>query len=439
MHIPELIRRKRDGGELTDEELGFLVRGIADGTLSDAQVGALAMAILIQGLTAEERIAFTHHKTHSGEVLDWSEVDLPGPALDKHSTGGVGDKVSLLLAPIVAACGGAVPMISGRGLGHTGGTLDKLDSIPGYDSTPDLDRFRRVVSRTGCAIVGQTAQLAPADRRLYAIRDATGTVESLPLIVASILSKKLAAGLDALVMDVKVGSGAFMPTRAEADELARAIVEVAQGNGLPTSALLTDMDQVLGRTAGNAVEVRESIDHLTGAASDPRLREVTLALSAELLRLGGVEPDEQSARAAAEQALGDGSAAERFAAMVAELGGPADLLDRPDDHLPSAPVTLAVEPAEQGTVAAVDVRAVGLAVVALGGGRVRETDPVDHSVGLTEVAARGEAVGPGAGPLALVHAKTDEEAERAAEALRAAYTLGDPPPSEPPVVVEVLR
>nr|MBA3261867.1 thymidine phosphorylase [Thermoleophilaceae bacterium] len=303
MHIAELIRRKRDGGELTDEELAFLVRGIADGTLTDAQVGALAMAILLQGMTAEERISFTRHKTRSGDVLDWSDADLPGPALDKHSTGGVGDKVSLLLAPIVAACGGAVPMISGRGLGHTGGTLDKLDSIPGYDSTPDLERFRRAVARTGCAIVGQTAQLAPADRRLYAIRDATGTVESLPLIVASILSKKLAAGLDALVMDVKVGSGAFMPTREQADELAHAIVEVAQGNGLPTSALLTDMDRVLGRTAGNAVEVRESIDHLTGASSDGRLREATVALSAELLRLGGLELDEQAARAAVERAL----------------------------------------------------------------------------------------------------------------------------------------
>jgi thymidine phosphorylase len=439
MHIPELIRRKRDGGELTYEELGFLVRGIADGTLSDAQVGALAMAILIQGLTAEERIAFTHHKTHSGEVLDWSEVDLPGPALDKHSTGGVGDKISLLLGPIVAACGGAVPMISGRGLGHTGGTLDKLDSIPGYDSTPDLERFRAAVSKTGCAIVGQTAQLAPADRRLYAIRDATGTVESLPLIVASILSKKLAAGLDALVMDVKVGSGAFMPTRAEADELARAIVEVAQGNGLPTSALLTDMNQVLGRTAGNAVEVRESIDHLTGAATDPRLREVTIALSAELLRLGGVEPDEQAARAAAEQALDNGRAAERFAAMVTELGGPPDLLDNPDRHLPSAPVTVEARPAEEGTVAAIDVRAVGLAVVGLGGGRMRETDPVDHSVGLTEVAAIGETVGPNAQPLALVHAASDEAAQRAVAALREAYTLGDPPASEPAVVLEVLR
>jgi thymidine phosphorylase len=437
MHVPELIRRKRDGGELTDEELGFLVRGIADGTLSDAQVGALAMAILIQGLTPEERIAFTHHKTHSGEVLDWDEVDLPGPALDKHSTGGVGDKVSLLLAPIVAACGGAVPMISGRGLGHTGGTLDKLDSIPGYDSTPDLERFRAVVSKAGCAIVGQTAQLAPADRRLYAIRDATGTVESLPLIVASILSKKLAAGLHALVMDVKVGSGAFMPTREEADELARAIVEVAQGNGLPTSAMLTDMNQVLGRTAGNAVEVRESIDHLTGAVSDPRLREVTLALSAELLRLGGVEPDEESARAAAERALDGGQAAERFGAMVAELGGPADLIERPDDHLPSAPVTVAAEPAGAGTVATVDVRAIGLAVVGLGGGRVRETDEVDHGVGLTDVAAIGEEVAPGERPLAVVHARSETYAERAAEALRAAYALGEGQAGD--VVVEVLR
>jgi thymidine phosphorylase len=437
MHVPELIRRKRDGGALTDEELGFLVRGIADGTLSDAQVGALAMAILIQGLTPEERIAFTHHKTHSGEVLDWDEVDLPGPALDKHSTGGVGDKVSLLLAPIVAACGGAVPMISGRGLGHTGGTLDKLDSIPGYDSTPDLERFRAVVSKAGCAIVGQTAQLAPADRRLYAIRDATGTVESLPLIVASILSKKLAAGLHALVMDVKVGSGAFMPTREEADELARAIVEVAQGNGLPTSAMLTDMNQVLGRTAGNAVEVRESIDHLTGAVSDPRLREVTLALSAELLRLGGVEPDEESARAAAERALDGGQAAERFGAMVAELGGPADLIERPDVHLPRAPVTVAAEPAGAGTVATVDVRAIGLAVVGLAGGRVRETDEVDHGVGLTDVAAIGEEVAPGERPLAVVHARSEADAERAAEALRAAYALGEGQAGD--VVVEVLR
>jgi thymidine phosphorylase len=437
--IPELIRRKRDGGELSEEEIAFLVAGIADGAVSDAQVGALAMAIVLRGMSPAERIALTGAMTRSGEVLDWAGAGLPGPALDKHSTGGVGDKVSLLLAPVVAACGGAVPMISGRGLGHTGGTLDKLEAIPGYDTAPEPGAFRRAVARAGCAIVGQTAQLAPADRRLYAIRDATGTVESIPLIVASILSKKLAAGLDALVMDVKVGSGAFLPGREQARELARAIVEVARGNGLPTSALLTDMDRVLGRSAGNAVEVRESIDALTGASADARLREVTLALAAELLVLGGVEAEAGSARAAAEAALASGAAAERFAAMVSELGGPSDLLEAPERHLPAAPVTRGAEPTEAGTVAGVDVRAVGLAVVALGGGRTRESDPVDHAVGLTEVAAPGERVGPGERPLALVHAADEDAAERAAAALRDAYTVGGPPAEGTPPVVEVLR
>ena len=438
MLVPELIRTKRDGGELGEDEIRFLVEGISDGSVSDAQVGALAMAIVLRGMSAAERVALTGAMTRSGEVLDWSEAGLPGPALDKHSTGGVGDKVSLLLAPIVAACGGAVPMISGRGLGHTGGTLDKLEAIPGYDTAPDPEIFRRAVAGAGCAIVGQTAALAPADKRLYAIRDATGTVESIPLIVASILSKKLAAGLSALVMDVKVGSGAFLPGREAAAELARSIVEVARGNGLATSALLTDMDRVLGRTAGNAVEVRESLDHLTGAAHDERLLDVTLALSAELLRLGGVEPDEDAARAAAGRALESGAAAERFAAMVRELGGPSDLLEAPDRHLAQAPVTVAAEPAEPGTVARVDVRAVGLAVVALGGGRTRETDPVDHAVGLTEVAAPGEEVAPGGRPLALVHAADEESGARAADALRAAYTLGDPPAAPRPVI-ELLR
>ncbi len=438
MLVPELIRTKRDGGELSEEEIRFLVEGVSDGSVSDAQVGALAMAIVLRGMTAAERVALTGAMTRSGEVLDWSDAGLPGPALDKHSTGGVGDKVSLLLAPIVAACGGAVPMISGRGLGHTGGTLDKLESIPGYDTAPDPAAFRRAVARAGCAIVGQTAALAPADKRMYAIRDATGTVESIPLIVASILSKKLAAGLDALVMDVKVGSGAFLPGREAASELARSIVEVARGNGLPTSALLTDMDRVLGRTAGNAVEVRESLDHLTGAAHDERLLEVTLALSTELLRLGGVERDESAARALAQRALESGAAAERFAAMVSELGGPPDLLEAPDRHLANAPVTVPAEPAEAGVVGRVDVRAVGLAVVALGGGRARETDPVDHAVGLTEVAAPGEEVAPGGRPLALVQAADSDAAERAADSLRAAYVLGDPPAAPAPVL-ELLR
>jgi thymidine phosphorylase len=439
MLVPELIRRKRDGGELTDAEIEQLVAGIADGAVTDAQVGALAMAIVWRGMSSAERVALTGAMTRSGDVLRWGDAGLPGPALDKHSTGGVGDKVSLLLAPIVAACGGAVPMISGRGLGHTGGTLDKLEAIPGYDVAPDPERFRGVVASAGCAIVGQTARLAPADRRLYAIRDATGTVESIPLIVGSILSKKLAAGLDALVMDVKVGSGAFLPDIDSARELAAAIVEVAGGNGLPTAALLTDMNQVLGRTAGNAVEVRESIDELTGAAQDPRLREVTLALTAELLVLGGLYGDARAASVAALDALESGVAAERFAAMVSELGGPSDLLDAPDRHLAAAPVVRAAEPPEAGVVSAVDTRAIGVAIIDLGGGRARETDAIDHSVGLTEVAAIGERVGPGERPLALVHARDEAAAERTAAALVSAYVLGDGPAAPGPAIIEELR
>jgi thymidine phosphorylase len=424
----ELIRHKRAGGELSAEQIEFLVAGITDGSVSDAQVGALAMAIVWRGMSKDERIVLTGAMRDSGDVLTWDAGDR---ILDKHSTGGVGDKVSLLLAPIVAACGGSVPMISGRGLGHTGGTLDKLQSIPGYDVAPDNAKLRAAVASAGCAIVGQTERLAPADRRLYAIRDATGTVESIPLIVASILSKKLAAGLDALVMDVKVGSGAFLPDMAVARELAQAIVEVAQGNGLPTSALLTDMDRVLGRTAGNAVEVRESIDHLTGAKTDERLRAVTLALCEELLALGGIEGADPA------RALDDGSAAEHFARMVAELGGPADILER--DHLPKAPVTVEAYPDEAGVLERIDVRAVGVAIIGLGGGRARESDEIDHAVGLTDVAAPGERVGPGERPLAIVHARDEADAQRAIAALKAATTVGDTAPEVPDPVLEVLR
>jgi thymidine phosphorylase len=439
MLVAELIRRKRDGGALSAAEIEQLVAGITDGSVTDAQVGALAMAILWRGMTAPERVALTGAMTRSGDVLDWSDAGLDRPVLDKHSTGGVGDKVSLLLAPIVAACGGAVPMISGRGLGHTGGTLDKLESIPGYDVAPSPELLRAAVARAGCAIVGQTAQLAPADRRLYAIRDATGTVESIPLITASILSKKLAAGLDALVMDVKVGSGAFLPGIDQARELARSIVEVATGNGMPTSALLTDMNQVLGRTAGNAVEVRESIDHLTGAQTDARLLEVTLALSAELLVLGGLFDDQAAARTAAGAALSTGAAAEHFARMVVELGGPADLLEDPDRYLETAAVSVDVFPPEAGIVTAVDTRAVGLTIVALGGGRARETDAVDHGVGLVEIARIGERVGPGERPLARVHARDEDSASRAARAVTEAYTLGDTAPEAADPVIETVQ
>jgi thymidine phosphorylase len=451
MLTPELIRKKRDGGELSAAEIEEFVAGITDGSVTDAQVGAMAMAIVWRGMSGAERVALTGAMMRSGDVLEWHNPQAaqnPGfaldrPVLDKHSTGGVGDKVSLLLAPIVAACGGAVPMISGRGLGHTGGTLDKLESIPGYDVKPSPERFREVVAGVGCAIIGQTGALAPADKRLYAIRDSTGTVESLSLIVGSILSKKLAAGLDALVMDVKAGSGAFLPSLDDTRELAAAIVAVAQGNGLPTSALLTDMNQVLGRTAGNAVEVLESIEVLTGSgAADARLVEVTLALSAELLVLGGLQSDQLAARAAAERALSSGAAADAFAAMVTALGGPPNLLEAPAQLLPKAPVIAAVEPAEAGFVSAIDVRAVGVAIVALGGGRSRETDPVDHAVGLTEVAALGESVGPAGSdsrPLAILHARDQASFERGAAALREAFTVGDAPATVGPEVLEILR
>jgi thymidine phosphorylase len=427
MLAAEVIRRKRDGQALTAAELEFLVAGITDGALSDAQVGALAMALFLRGMEPAERVALTAAMTRSGTVLEW---DIDRPVLDKHSTGGVGDKVSLMLAPIVAACGGAVPMISGRGLGHTGGTLDKLDSIPGYDTKPDLDTLRAVVREAGCAIVGQTAELAPADRRLYAVRDATGTVESIPLIVASILSKKLAAGLDALVMDVKFGSGAFMADRADADQLALALVEVAGGAGLPTVAHLTDMNEVLGAAAGNAVEVREAIAYLTGEAREPRLHEVTKALAVSLLEQGGLADD---APAAVDRALDSGAAAERFAAMVAALGGPPDLLEATDRHHPKAPVQHRAAPERAGYVTGMDCRAVGLAITGLGGNRRREDDVIDPSVGLTDIAPVGAEVGPDR-PLATIHAAADDAAAAAVEALRAAITVGDEPPPARPVV-----
>ncbi|MFO1062181.1 MAG: thymidine phosphorylase, partial [Dongiaceae bacterium] len=305
----EIIRRKRDGLALAEAEIEFLVRGLTDGSIGDAQIAAFAMAVFHKGMTRDECVALTRAMTRSGTVIDWSGTKLPGPRLDKHSTGGVGDKVSLMLAPLVAACGAAVPMISGRSLGHTGGTLDKLESIPGYDATPGLARFKAVVAEAGCAVIGQTAELAPADRRLYALRDVTATVESIPLITASILSKKLAAGLDGLVMDVKFGSGAFAAAEPMARALAESIVAVATGAGLPTTALLTDMNQVLGLTVGNALEIRETVDYLTGARREPRLHGVVLALGAEMLLLGGLAPDRAAAGRRLEAALADGGAA----------------------------------------------------------------------------------------------------------------------------------
>jgi thymidine phosphorylase len=416
----EIIRAKRDGRELAGEDIAAFVRGVTDGSVAEAQVAAFAMAVFFQGMSIEECVALTTAMTKSGTTLSW---DLHGPMLDKHSTGGVGDTVSLMLAPMVAACGGFVPMISGRGLGHTGGTYDKMESIPGYRAAPAMAEFRKVVGQVGCAVIGQTADLAPADKILYGIRDVTATVESIPLITASILSKKLAAGLDGLVMDVKVGNGAFMQRERDAKELARSIVGVAGGAGVTTTALLTDMDQPLADAAGNAIEVAYAVEYLTGERREERMHDVVLALGAEMLVVGGLVEDAPAGIAALQRALDTGEAADRFSRMVRALGGPKDLLTRPWKHLERAPVVVDVLPERPGSVTRVDTRAVGLAVVALGGGRTRPRDPVDHAVGLTSLAAVGDEVGPER-PLARVHARSLGAAESVAAEVRAAYRLG---------------
>jgi thymidine phosphorylase len=436
--IVEVIRHKRDGAVLTDHEIARLIEGLVDGSVSEGQAAAFAMAVYFRGLTREECAALTRAMARSGAVLDWADAGLGGPVLDKHSTGGVGDTVSLILAPAVAACGGFVPMVSGRSLDHTGGTLDKLASIPGYDATPDLRRFRAAVRMAGCAIVGATTELAPADRRLYAIRDVTATVDSIPLITASILSKKLAAGLDALVLDVKCGSGGFAPSLEAATTLAESLVSVAAGAGLRTVALLTDMDRVLGHDVGNALEVREALDFLTGRRREARLHAVTVALAGELLALGGLARDPAAGGVAVERALASGAAAERFGRMVAALGGPADLVERPDRHLPAAPVRQAVWPARAGIIARIDARAVGLVLLALGGGRRQPGAAIDPAVGLADVRGPGDPVGPDR-PIAVVHARSTADADAAAARLRAAVVVAESPPLRPtsPVLARV--
>lgn len=428
----EIIRAKRDGAVLTVEQIDDFVGGLTSGAVAESQAAAFAMAVFFVGMTTDEAVALTRAMTRSGAQLSWA---LDGPVLDKHSTGGVGDTVSLMLAPLVAACGGYVPMISGRGLGHTGGTYDKFESIPGYRATPSLAEFRRVVGRVGCAVIGQTAELAPADKRLYAIRDVTATVESIPLITASILSKKLAAGLDGLAMDVKFGNGAFMAKRADAHRLAESIVGVANGAGVRTTALLTDMDQPLASVAGNALEVAYAVDYLTGARREPRMHEAVMALGVEMLVSGRLARTPAAARRRLDQALADGSAAERFARMVKALGGPGDLLARPWKHLERAPLVVPVPAPRSAVIARIDTRQVGLAVVVLGGGRTRPTDPVDHAVGLTELVAVGQRVVAGE-PLAVVHARSEAAAAQAVAMVQAAYRLGGRAAAPGPVVAE---
>jgi thymidine phosphorylase len=437
MLAQEIIRRKRDGHALREVEIAAFVSGLVSGAWSEGQCAALAMAMLLKGMSQAETVALTLLMMRSGAVLDWSHADLPGPVLDKHSSGGVGDKVSLMLAPIVAACGGCVPMVSGRGLGHTGGTLDKLESIPGYRIAPDAALLRKTLQTAGCAIVGASADVAPADRRLYAIRDVTATVESTALITASILSKKLAAGLQALVMDVKTGNGAFAASLADARMLAQSLVSVAHGAGLPTRAWITDMNQVLGDSCGNALEVLEAVAFLQGEHQAPRLLEVTRTLSAELLQLGGLATDMVQALHLVDKALGSGAALERFARMVQALGGPADFCERPAHYLPSATVQRPVLAPHAGWVCSMATRELGLLVIALGGGRHQASDTIDARVGLSAVVTLGQRVEAGS-VLAVVHAASAAAAERAAQKLPGLIAIGAGPVSHLPVMRERL-
>ncbi len=436
MFLPqEIIRKKRNGEALSTQEIQFFVQGITNNTIGEGQIAALAMAVYFKDMTMDERVALTCAMRDSGMVLNWDHLNLGGPIVDKHSTGGVGDVVSLMLGPMVAACGGFVPMISGRCLGHTGGTLDKLDAIPGYQTSVDNDLFLKVVKEAGVAIIGQTGDLAPADKRIYAVRDITATVESIAMITGSILSKKLASGLEALVMDVKVGSGAFMPTFEASEELAKSIVAVANGAGCRTSALLTDMNQVLASSAGNAVEVREAVRYLTGEYRNPRIHEVTMSLCAEMLMSAHLASDDADARRKLQAVLDNGKAAEIFGRMVTGLGGPSDFMERYDSHLPKAAIVRPVYAANAGFVTAMDTRELGLAVVAMGGGRRAAGDKLDYAVGLTDFIRLGQSVDADK-PIALIHAQTEEQFAQAASMVQAAVKIGD---TQPQALPEVYR
>jgi thymidine phosphorylase len=426
----EVIRRKRDGAALSTAEVKEFIEGLAKGSVSEGQVAAFAMAVFFKGMTREEAVGLTLAMRDSGTVLKW---DLPGPVVDKHSSGGIGDNLSLMLAPLLAACGCYVPMISGRGLGHTGGTLDKLDSIPGYKTQPDLDLFRKVTREAGCCIIGQTADLAPADKCLYGIRDVTATVESVPLITASILSKKLAAGLGHLVLDVKCGSGAFMQNIDEAVALAESLVAVANGAGLKTTALITDMDEPLAPVAGNALEVAHAAEFLLNKEVQPRVLDIALALGAELLVSAMLAGDIEEARKKLTSVLQSGKAAEHFDKMVRLLGGPADFLMNYSKHLRTAPIAMPVHAESEGMVTSIKTRELGLAVIELGGGRRLASDMIDHAVGLDKLLGKGARANKKT-PLCIVYAASEESAKRAAAIVKASYMIGESGKSAPNII-----
>lgn len=420
----EIIRLKRDKKELSESAIIEFIKGVTDETVTDAQISAFTMAVLLNKMSVSERVALMRAMAQSGLVIDWHDMKLDGPIVDKHSTGGLGDKVSLLLAPAVAACGGYVPMIAGRGLGHTGGTIDKLESIQGYNVTPDLDHYKKTVREIGCAIIGQTPALAPADRRIYAVRDTTATVESMDLITASILSKKLAAGLQALVMDIKVGNGAFMENYDDAAAMGQAIVDAANGAGLKCRALITDMNQVLGHHAGNALEILEIMEFLHDKNSRcPRLLAVTKALCGEMLVLGGLAKDRATGEAMIEKTFDDGSCLDRLQRMITAMGGASDFCEKYQTYLPQAAVQKPVYAHDSGWVQNIQTRQLGLEIINLGGGRTDPKQKIDHAVGLSHIVSVGAKIDAKT-PLCIVHATSPEQADKIADNLRGCFTIG---------------
>lgn len=437
MYLPQnVIRQKRNKQALTADEIQCFVNGLKDGSFTDAQVGSMAMAIWLNGMTTDEVVSLTMAMRDSGTVVNWNN-ELKKPIVDKHSTGGVGDKVSLMLAPIVAACGAHVPMIAGQGLGHTGGTVDKLEAIPGFNVRPSLPQFQALVKEQGTAIISQTKDLAPADKRLYSIRDVTATVESIPLITASILSKKLAAGLESLVMDVKVGNGAMMTDIESAQALAHSIVSVANGAGTPTQALITDMNQPLGTTVGNALEIQETIDYLTGKYQEPRLHEITIALAARMLLTSKLAYSLQQATDLAEGALASGKAAQIFSQMITAMGGPADLLTNSEKLLPQANIIKAIIAPQAGYIGIMDTRAIGMALVEMGGGRVDHNQSLDYSVGFSHIKPKGTKVVEG-DIIAKVHAKDEAQATLAITQYLAAIEFSNEAVDVEPVIHQLI-
>ena len=433
----EVIRHKRDGKKLSKEEIEFFIKGVADWSVSECQIASFAMAVYLCGMDNDETINLTRAMAHSGAVLSWADKNLDGPVLDKHSTGGVGDSVSLILAPLLAACGCFVPMISGRSLGHTGGTLDKLNSIPGYTLVPSLEQFRDITKQVGCAIIGQTSDLALADKRFYGIRDMTATIDSVPLIAASILSKKLSAGIQGLVMDLKCGNGAFMNNLDDARLLAKTMVATASGAGLSARAVITNMNEVLGKNVGNALEVKEAIAYLKGESRDPRMKEIVMTLCCEALLLKGTVKTREEAEMKLKAALDSGRAAEKFGMMVAALGGPKDLVENPEKHLPKASVIRPVYADESGYVAAMNARKIGETVIVLGGQRVSADQQIDFSVGFTDFVQVGEKVGKDK-PIAVIHANSEEAFAEAEKMLRSTIQVSDSEPVKEPVILETV-